>query len=93
MLFDKTGTLTEGNLSVRRELAFVEVQTTYSELRAMVSQSTHPIAKAVGRYIELKADGRLDADHPEVAGAIEAVPGQGVLGTIGGKRVVMAAQP
>ena len=87
VLFDKTGTLTEGNLSVRRELAFVEVQNTYSELRAMVSQSTHPIAKAVGRYIELKADGRLDADHPEVAGAIEAVPGQGVLGTIGGKRV------
>ena len=39
----------------------------------MVSQSTHLIAKAVGRYIELKADGRLDADHPEVAGAIEAV--------------------
>ena len=87
VLFDKTGTLTEGNLSVRRELAFGEVQTTYSELRAMVSQSTHPIAKAVARYIELKADGRLDADHLEAADAIETVPGQGVLGTIGGKRV------
>ena len=52
----------------------------------MVSQSTHPIAKAVARYIELKADGRLDADHLE-GRAIETVPGQGVLGTIGDKRV------
>ncbi len=87
VLFDKTGTLTEGNLSVRRELAFGEVQTTYGELRAMVSQSTHPIAKAVAHYIEAKADDPLDADHLEAAGAIETVPGQGVLGTIGGKRV------
>ena len=87
LLFDKTGTLTEGNLSVRRELAFGEVQTTYGELRAMVSQSTHPIAKAVAHYIEAKADDPLDADHLEAAGAIETVPGQGVLGTIGGKRV------
>ena len=87
VLFDKTGTLTEGNLSVRQELAFGEVQTTYVELQAMVSQSTHPIAKAVARYIESKADDRLGADHPEAADAIETVPGQGVLGTIGGKRV------
>jgi len=87
VLFDKTGTLTEGNLSVRRELAFGEVQTTYGELRAMVSQSTHPIAKAVAHYIEAKADDPLDADHLDAAGAIETVPGQGVLGTIGGKRV------
>ena len=87
VLFDKTGTLTEGNLSVRRELAFGEVQTTYGELRAMVSQSTHPIAKAVAHYIEAKADDRLGADHLEAAGAIETMPGQGVLGTIGGKRV------
>ena len=87
LLFDKTGTLTEGNLSVRRELAFGEVQTTYGELRAMVSQSTHPIAKAVAHYIEAKADDPLDADHLDAAGAIEMVPGQGVLGTIGGKRV------
>ena len=87
LLFDKTGTLTEGNLSVRRELAFGEVQTTYGELRAMVSQSTHPIARAVAHYIEAKADDPLDADHLEAAGAIETVPGQGVLGTIGGKRV------
>jgi len=87
VLFDKTGTLTEGNLSVRRELASGEVQTTYGELRAMVSQSTHPIAKAVAHYIEAKADDPLDADHLEAAGAIETVPGQGVLGTIGGKRV------
>ena len=34
VLFDKTGTLTEGNLSVRRELVFGDVQATYSELRA-----------------------------------------------------------
>ena len=87
VLFDKTGTVTEGNLSVRRELAFGEVQTTYGGLRAIVSQSTHPIAKAVARYIELVGDDQLDANDPEAAGSIETVPGQGVLGTIGGKRV------
>ena len=68
-------------------MAFGEVQTTYGGLRAIVSQSTHPIAKAVARYIELVGDDQLDATDPEAAGSIETVPGQGVLGTIGGKRV------
>ena len=87
VLFDKTGTVTEGNLSVRRELAFGKVQETYGELRAVVSQSTHPIAKAVARYIELAGDDQVEAGNQVALSSIETVPGQGVRGTIGGKRV------
>src|SRR2546425_11510 len=84
VVLDKTGTLTEGK-PVVREMEARGV--TESELLALAaaaeSSSEHPLAAAV-----VKAAFEQEAVPPDVA-AFEALPGKGVIASIGGHEVVV----
>ncbi|WP_323041483.1 heavy metal translocating P-type ATPase [Gemmobacter sp.] len=83
--FDKTGTLTEG----RPELTDVVLAGGMDEGRvlalaaAVEAQSEHPVALAIQRGAT--ARGLVVAEASDV----QAVPGQGVTGLVGGARVVL----
>ncbi len=80
--FDKTGTLTEGRFAVSRVAAAAVTEDELLALAAAIErQSSHPLADAVveaaeGRGVQLPA-----------ADEVQAVPGQGVVGTIDGRKV------
>src|SRR5262249_35275448 len=84
VVLDKTGTLTEGK-PVVREIEALGVSE--SELLALAaaaeSSSEHPLATAV-----LKAAFDRDAVPPAID-AFEALPGKGVVASIGGRDVVV----
>ena len=91
VVFDKTGTLTEGRPSVT---GFVRLQAALPQpladdavlaaVAAVQRASEHPLARAVVTWIEARSDGapaaRIQADD------VQAVPGRGVHGTVGGQR-------
>ena len=80
--FDKTGTLTEGRFAVSRVAAAAVTEDELLALAAAIErQSSHPLADAIveaaeGRGVQLPA-----------ADEVQAVPGQGVVGTIDGRKV------
>ncbi len=84
--FDKTGTLTVGTPTLAR-LAVVaegEAEVTALTLAAALQQaSEHPLAKAV-----LTKAAEQDIDLPEVS-AFRAVAGQGVIGTVWGRVLLL----
>jgi Cu+-exporting ATPase len=84
VIFDKTGTLTEGRPSVSAVVSFSEYdEARLLELTAAVEHlSSHPIGKAIAR--ETRGDSSL---MPEVS-EFNTVPGGGVSGTVGGKRII-----
>src|SRR5205807_388086 len=85
VIFDKTGTLTEGRPSVTDVIpaAGVEEAEILRLAAAADAQSEHPLATAVVEAAKRRA---LVVDPPS---HFEAVPGQGVQATVGG-RIVMA---
>ncbi len=86
---DKTGTLTEGRPRLTRLALADGAGLSESEALALVAaveaSSEHPIARAVVEDAEARG---LDVSS---ATAVEAVPGKGVRGTVGGRRVEIGA--
>jgi Cu2+-exporting ATPase len=85
VVFDKTGTLTEGRPSVTDVIpaAGVEEAEILRLAAAADAQSEHPLATAVVAAAEQRA---LVVDPPS---HFEAVPGQGVQATVGGRTVLV----
>jgi Cu+-exporting ATPase len=82
--FDKTGTLTVGRPDVTDILAFSETEDALLGLAAGVEAlSEHPLGGAI-----LRAAKARGLAIPQAAG-VEALPGLGVVGTVGGRRVAV----
>jgi len=82
VVFDKTGTLTAGTFGVTDVLAFGATEADVVRAAASVeAHSEHPLARAVVRSAEERGLSLLP-----VAG-FRALPGKGVEGSIGGRRV------
>jgi len=82
--FDKTGTLTVGRPDVTDILAFSDSEEALLALAAGVEAlSEHPLAGAI-----LRAAKARGLAVPQAAG-VEALPGLGVVGTVGGRRVAV----
>ncbi|MBI1423589.1 MAG: cadmium-translocating P-type ATPase [Gammaproteobacteria bacterium] len=83
VVFDKTGTLTRGQLSLDRILLKSDVNETLCLQIAMALErhSEHPLAKAI---LQSRSDlAALPAEQ------VQAIPGQGLRGTIAGKRYII----
>jgi heavy metal translocating P-type ATPase len=82
--FDKTGTLTVGRPDVTDILSFSETEDALLGLAAGVEAlSEHPLGGAI-----LRAAKARGLAIPQAAG-VEALPGLGVVGTVGGRRVAV----
>lgn len=86
--FDKTGTLTQGQFSVLAWESALSEEETARVITALESRSRHPIGQALACFFERIAPGAL----PVVEG-LKEVLGEGVSGTIGGKRYRLGASP
>ena len=84
VVFDKTGTLTMGRPAVTdlRPLGGADAHDALRLAAAVERQSEHPIARAL---VEHAGPGLPDAAD------VEAVPGYGVSGVVGGRRVAVGA--
>lgn len=79
--FDKTGTLTTGVMSVARVEAIVGTEDEFlSVVATLEAESDHPLARSVVAYARERGVRTLEAV------SARAVPGQGVVATIGGVR-------
>ena len=82
--FDKTGTLTEGKprLAALHPAAGIAREDALGLAAALQSGSEHPLARAV-----------LDAlgHAPAPAETFRALPGRGVEGTVGGRRLALGS--
>jgi len=84
VVFDKTGTLTYGRPTVREIVTFAGTeQELLLHAAAAEAGSEHPLAGAIVRYAQFH-----ELQHPDAAD-FRAVPGKGVVATVGGKRVVV----
>ena len=84
VVFDKTGTLTYGRPTVRQTIAFVgSEQDLIVQAAAAEAGSEHPLAGAIVRFAQFQ-----ELRHPD-ATEFRAVPGKGVVATVGGTRVVV----
>ncbi|MCC5975684.1 MAG: copper-translocating P-type ATPase [Rubellimicrobium sp.] len=82
--FDKTGTLTQGHPELTDVVALSgERDALLAQVAAVEALSEHPLAGAILRGA--KADG---LSLPE-AGGVRAIPGQGITGTVAGRRVAV----
>ncbi|MFS8616585.1 MAG: heavy metal translocating P-type ATPase, partial [Solitalea sp.] len=85
---DKTGTLTEGIFAVREVVpaaAEGDPQSDFLQLvTALESQSNHPIAQAITRF---GVENGVQLDQA-VIDAAEEIPGQGLRGSVNGRRVL-----
>ena len=85
VVFDKTGTLTVGRPAVTDVVGLGDdaegAEAAVRLAAAVERQSEHPIARALVEYV---------GDAPEAEG-VEAVPGFGVTGTVGGREVAVGA--
>ncbi|MEI7026975.1 heavy metal translocating P-type ATPase [Paenibacillus sp. y28] len=90
LAFDKTGTLTKGEPKVEAAIVYDESRF-YTVLRALEEGSSHPLAKAVLRYVEEQAAGKASADCADTSAFtdIRAVPGQGMIGFWNGVTVTV----
>ncbi len=77
VVLDKTGTLTEGRMEVAHTLGSEAALDLAASLDA---HATHPVAEAL-----VRARGVTD----DAVAGIEAVAGQGIVGTVGGTRVAV----
>ncbi len=77
VFLDKTGTLTQGQLSVISVSDTPELTAYLGLILSLESESRHPIAKALVRYIEAQHISALPVDD------IQEVFGKGVLGHVG----------
>ncbi|MBI4175515.1 heavy metal translocating P-type ATPase, partial [Candidatus Berkelbacteria bacterium] len=85
ILFDKTGTLTSGEFGVRAYAAIPgrKSDDIFTVAAAVESASEHPLAQAMATKAK-----ELKLALPKVR-AIEAIPGQGVTGKIGGRTITV----
>ena len=84
VVFDKTGTLTYGRPTVRETIAFVGTELDLLlHASAAEAGSEHPLAGAIVRFAQFQ-----QLRHPD-ATDFRAVPGKGVVATVGGTRVVV----
>ncbi|MFC5696361.1 heavy metal translocating P-type ATPase [Pseudomonas sp. GCM10022186] len=76
VIFDKTGTLTEGRLTLSaiHALGRLDKDACLALAAALENRSEHPIARAFGRA-------------PQAAKQVESVPGRGLEGRVGGRRL------
>jgi Cu2+-exporting ATPase len=79
MILDKTGTLTEGRLAVIRWWGDESVQ---GLVAALERHSSHPVARALAEAFEAGA---------EIPDEVQEIPGAGISGVIGGRRVIAAS--
>ncbi|GAB5603223.1 heavy metal translocating P-type ATPase [Thermus sp. FJN-A] len=85
IVLDKTGTLTLGRPSLTEVLAFgLEEEEALRLAAALERGSEHPIAKAI-----LEAAKGLSLPEAE---AVRALPGEGVEGVVGGRRLFLGSQ-
>ena len=80
---DKTGTLTEGELEVNGWTGDSQV---FPYVLAIESQASHPIAKAVSRFVENELG---EASNLKQVSGFENFPAQGVCGMVDGHRVAV----
>ncbi|EYD72358.1 heavy metal translocating P-type ATPase [Limimaricola hongkongensis] len=83
--FDKTGTLTQGRpaLTDLDALAGQDEAAILADVAALEAQSEHPIAAAI------VAAARARGLAPQGAEGVEAVPGRGLKGRVGGRAVLV----
>jgi Cu+-exporting ATPase len=74
IVFDKTGTLTSGELQVSAFQQLGERQDSASIIRHMVSQSNHPLSKALSDYLDNATFAVLEQD----SASVRQVPGKGL---------------
>lgn len=88
VVFDKTGTLTRGRLEVMTVKTFSQVseQNLIRMVGSVESQSEHPVARAVVRYM------RERQISPVVVRNVEAKPGFGVVGECDGRSMVIGSR-
>ncbi len=87
VFIDKTGTLTTGGFKVLNWGAKDEHQPLYAEAYALEKESRHPIGVAIRQY----ASGQLDDVNTITLTDYAEVIGQGVQGTIDGRRLEIRA--
>jgi Cu+-exporting ATPase len=80
VVFDKTGTLTEGKPKVTQAAITDDA---LAAAAAVERSSEHPLARALVRYAEGRGLTIPTAD------GVRGVPGQGIEGTVGGRRVLV----
>lgn len=84
VVFDKTGTLTEGRPSVTDVIPVAAAEAEILRLAASAdAQSEHPLATAV---VDAAKQRGLEVEPPS---QFEAIPGHGVLTTVGGRTVLV----
>ena len=84
VVFDKTGTLTYGRPTVREAIPFTgSEQDLLLHAASAEAGSEHPLAGAIVRYAQFQ-----EIRHPD-ATDFRAVPGKGVVASVGGRRVVV----
>ena len=85
---DKTGTLTKGRPELT-DLALApgfQRESVLASIAAVEAQSEHPVARAIVSAAQREAIAAPRAD------TVEAIPGMGAVGTIGGHEVVIGAR-
>lgn len=102
VVFDKTGTLTEGKLAVQRVVLrnddphgededdnmlshSTDAQQLLRAAAAVLQVSSHPVARAVVEHVQAEAE--TDWSLPS-AEHVEETPGDGVAGTVDGRRIL-----
>lgn len=84
VVFDKTGTLTYGRPTVREAIPFTgSEKNLLLHAAAAEAGSEHPLAGAIVRFAQFQ-----EIRHPD-ASEFRAVPGKGVVASVGGRRVVV----
>ncbi len=82
--FDKTGTLTEGKLRVVAVEVFRgDEMSVLGVARGLGGLSSHPMSRAVVQEIEQRGVAAIEIEGPET------LPGRGIRGTLGGRRVAL----
>lgn len=85
VVFDKTGTLTRGEFEVREAHADKGFgrDEVLGIMAAVEANSTHPVAKAVVRYV------RAEGIEPRSLSGVVELPGHGLKADVGGKEVLV----
>lgn len=84
IVLDKTGTITKGKLEVINNPIKIEEQLHLNILYSLADSSTHPISKAIKKYLELHYD---NLTHLELEN-IEQIPSAGLKASYEGKVVL-----
>lgn len=84
IVMDKTGTLTEGVFKVQEIKTSIDEKIFLKYLKTIESHSTHPVAKAIVSFTNLK---KIEDNFSEI-GDLEEISGHGMKGTIEGKSIL-----